>query len=60
MRRLDDGGGVAGRRTSSAGTDGVGTVVDGERERARRRWLGAAVGLAGHGGGAGRGAMLVR
>jgi hypothetical protein len=35
MRRLDDGGGVAGRRTSSAGTDGVGTIVDGARGRAQ-------------------------
>jgi hypothetical protein len=37
MRRLDDGGGVAGRRTSNAGTDGVGTVVDGARGRHRTR-----------------------
>jgi hypothetical protein len=61
MRRLDDGDGVAGRRTSSAGTDGVGTVVDGARERhrtrarARRRWLGATAGLAGRGVGEMRG-----
>jgi hypothetical protein len=54
MRRLDDGGGVAGRRTSS-----VGTVVDGARGRAQTRagrggWLGAAAAQAGRGGGEGR------
>jgi hypothetical protein len=35
MRWLDDSDGVVGRRTSSAGTDGVGTVVDGARGRAQ-------------------------
>jgi hypothetical protein len=54
MRWLDDGGGVAGQRTSSAGTDGVGTVVDGAHERAQDGTRGRCRTRAGRGGSAGR------
>jgi hypothetical protein len=53
MRRLNDGGGVAGRRTSSAGTvvDGARAAGRGQggagRARQRRRQEGAAAAQAG-------------